>query len=462
MPAQVSGAFQLHVNFSEPVVGLAAPAFALTNATLNSIVPDADGYVLNLTATTEGGVLVRLLDGAVTDPSGNPAAGIAATTVNFTRILGRNANEYSYIGGGMEIVASTGSPVGHYLVLPDGQYSNNQVLPVKTQHRAEYRFVIPHAGQWCLRGLVRPASSSSDSFWIELDGNQAAGTVYQWDANPLGTVYVWDLVSNFGGADPVVLNLTAGEHTVTVYGRDDGTRLARLEMVSLRPFAALAGPTGSVDGPFQATLQFSENVTGLTAGDFTVSGAIVTAVNGSGTSYTVTLSPRAPLITLSLAENAVINGNGVGNFASNSIYVVGSSAYLQWAAMHGVDGTSAGELADEDGDGVAKLLEYAFNMNPAVADLSIYNPAQVPGSGLPRMIVSPGPVLSLQYLRRKGDTGLTYTPQFGASPGSFSDATGTPLVESVNAEWERVTIADSAGAGPSKRFGRVVVTMAAP
>jgi uncharacterized repeat protein (TIGR03806 family) len=462
MPAQVSGAFQLHVNFSELVAGLDASDFALTNATLNSIVPDGDGYMLNFTASAEGGVMVRLVEGAVTDPSGNPSIATAATTVNFTRLLGRNANEYSYLGGGMEIVSSTGSPVGHYLVLPDTQYPNNYVLPVKTQHRAEYRFVVPHAGQWHLRGLVRPASSSSDSFWIEIDGNQAAGTVYQWDANPLGTSYVWDLVSNFGGPDPVVLNLAAGEHTVTVYGRDDGTRLARLELVSLRPFAALAGPTGGVDGPFQATLEFSENVTGLTTGDFTVSGATVTAVSGSGASYTVTLSPKAPLMTLSLAENAVVNDTGAGNFASNSIFVVGSSAYLQWASLHGVDGTASGELADEDGDGIAKLLEFAFNLDPSVADVAIYNPAQLPGAGLPRMIVSPGPVLSLQYLRRKGDTGLIYTPQFGSSADAFTDATGTPVVESINAEWERVTIADPAGPGASKRFGRVVVTMAPP
>ncbi|MEK7949373.1 Ig-like domain-containing protein [Luteolibacter soli] len=462
MPVQVSGAFLLHLSFGEPVTGFAAPDLVLTNATLNTIVPDGDEYVLNLTATAEGAVMVRVADGAVTDIAGNPSTGTAATTVNFTRLLARNANEYFYIGGGMQIVTSAGSPVGHYMVLPDGDYPNNQLLPVKTQHRAEYRFVVPYAGQWRLRGLVRPASSSSDSFWIEIDGNQAAGTVYQWDANPLGSAYVWDLVSNFGGADPVVLNLTAGQHTVTVYGRDDGTRLARLELESVRPFAALTGPTGGVDGPFQATLEFSESVTGLGIGDFAVSGATVTAVNGSGSSYTVSLTPLAPVMTISLAQNTVTSGTGAGNFASNSILVVGSSAYQQWAALHGLDGLAGTQLADEDGDGIPKLLEFAFNLDPTKAKVSIYNPALLPASGLPRMFLAPGPVLTLQYIRRKGDTGLTYTPQFGSSPGVFTNAIGVPLVESLDADWERVTIPDSGAPGATKRFGRVLVTLAAP
>jgi len=461
-PAQVSGAFQIHLDFGEEVTGLDASDFMLTNATLSSIVPDGDGYVLNFAANAEGAVLIRLAGGAVTDPSGNFSMEAAATTVNFTRLLARNAGEYSYLGGGMQVVASTGSPVGHYVVLPDAQYPDNHLLPVKTQHRAEYRFVVPHAGQWLLRGLIRPASSASDSFWIEIDGNQAAGTVYQWDVNPIGAAYVWDLLSNFGGPDPVVLNLSAGEHTVTVYGRDDGARLARLELESVRPCAALTGPTGKVDGPFQATLEFSESVTGLGIADFTVSGATVTAVNGSGTSYSITLSAQASLITVSLAENAVVDGTGLGNFASNAIVVVGSSAYQQWAALHGVDGTTASQLADEDRDGIAKLLEFAFNLDPSASDVSIYDPAQFPAAGLPRMVMSPGPLLTLQYVRRKGATGLTYTPQFGSSPGAFTNAASTPLIESLDAEWERVTIADPAGPGAAKRFGRVLVTMSPP
>ena len=78
------------------------------------------------------------------------------------------------------------------------------------------------------------------------------------------------------------------------------------------------------------------------------------------------------------------------------------------------------------------------------------------------MVMAPGPILTLQYLRRKGATGLAYTPQFGSSPGAFTNAVGVPLIESLDSEWERVTLADPAGAGASKRFCRVLVTMSPP
>jgi hypothetical protein len=130
-----------------------------------------------------------------------------------------------------------------------------------------------------------------------------------------------------------------------------------------------------------------------------------------------------------------------------------------------VDGTEASQLSDEDGDGIAKLLEYAFNLDPADADHGAYDPAVIPGSGLPRMIVTPGDpsgkLLSLQFLRRK-NASLTYIAQFGADLDDFIAATAPPLVESIDSTWERVTIADPGGSGPARRYGRVVVTMAPP
>ncbi len=55
-------------------------------------------------------------------------------------------------------------------------------------------------------------------------------------------------------------------------------------------------------------------------------------------------------------------------------------------------------------------------------------PAGVPGSGLPRMVVTPGPDLSLQYLRRTGVPGLRYEAEFGSSPDNFPDTGTTPTV----------------------------------
>ena len=71
------------------------------------------------------------------------------------------------------------------------------------------------------------------------------------------------------------------------------------------------------------------------------------------------------------------------------------------------------------------------------------------------------PVFSIQYLRRKAtaNSGLTYTPQFSSAldgSGDWSTATGTETVQSIDSEWERVTVEENAS-GKEKRFGRVKV-----
>lgn len=463
VPAQVTGPFQIGLSFGEPVTGLTLSDFTMTNATLHSVTPSGDDYILSLTPVAGGTLEIGILTAAVTDRAGLAmGAGTSVSLQYLARILARNASEASFIGGEMVLVADGSAPHGNYLWLPDATAPGNFEFPVKTQHRAEFGFVVPHSGEWLLRGLVQASDYSSDSFWVEIDGNQALGSVHLWDTGPVGAAYVWDHLNNRGVADPVVLTLTAGAHTVTVYARDDGTRLDRLELESVRPLATLAGPPAVVNGAFVATLVFSESVTGLDPGDFWISGGTITGLAGSGASYTVTILPSAAAVDLSLSENAVTDGGGAGNFPSNPIRVSHRTPYEQWAFEAGLDGSAGAQLADEDADGIAKLLEFAFNLDPSKPDAATYDPAVVPGSGLPRMIVGPGPALSLQYLRRRGVAGLAYTPQFGSALDDFASTSAAGLVEPVDDDWERVTISDPAASGAPSRFGRVVVTLAPP
>jgi hypothetical protein len=178
----------------------------------------------------------------------------------------------------------------------------------------------------------------------------------------------------------------------------------------------------------------------------------------------VTVAPTSGVVVLSLPQNTVLDTTGAGNFASNSLAVTYRDSYQQWAFDHYVSGTNESQLADEDGDGIAKLLEYAFNLDPATADSALYHPTTQPNSGLPRMMVVPGnptgQQLVLQYLRRKAVAGLSYTPQFSSALSNFTNAAGAPLVESINADWDRVTIGDTGSGSP--RFGRVVITLSPP
>ncbi|WP_353567377.1 discoidin domain-containing protein [Haloferula sargassicola] len=468
VPSQVAGPFQIGLGFGEPVSGLEAADFSIVNGRLDAISPDGDDYRLTVTPDSEGLVAISILPGAVVDAAANVMVeGTTVSVLYLEELLARNAGEASFLGGGMAVVPDAAAPHGEYLWLPEGGYPGNFDPPVKTDHRAEYGFVIRRAGDYRLRGLIRSTDASSDSFWVEIDGSQALGDVYLWDTQPVGAPdYQWDYLSDRNGADPVVLNLAEGARVVTVYGRDDGTRLDRLELESVRPLATLSGPPGSVGGAFTAGLVFSEPVSGLDPTDFTIHGGVVTAVTGGGSSYFVDVSPSATPVSLVLPADVVTDGEGALNFASNSISVTYLTPYLQWAQTYGVDGSAASLLADEDGDGVAKLLEFAFGLRPDRADGHVDDPAVSPPSGLPvAEMVDTGENarLALRFLRRKDMAGLIYEAQFGPTPGSFSPATGAPVVESIDATWERVTVSDSESIGTSAaRFGRVKVSYPSP
>jgi hypothetical protein len=131
------------------------------------------------------------------------------------------------------------------------------------------------------------------------------------------------------------------------------------------------------------------------------------------------------------------------------------------------DSAISGWDADPDGDGVVNLLERAFNLSPVQA---VGSPliADVGTAGLPliRTTQGPGgPVLTIQYIRRKASTnpGLTYTPQISSSLGgidAWSAATGIETAESIDAQWERVTVQESFVAGTSPAaFARVRVSL---
>lgn len=123
---------------------------------------------------------------------------------------------------------------------------------------------------------------------------------------------------------------------------------------------------------------------------------------------------------------------------------------------------NAADSADPDKDSLINLLERAFNLNPNQAALPILT-ASTGTSGLPliRRTGQP-PVFSIQYLRLKASAnpGLVYAPQFTSALGAaWQNFSGTETVQSINTDWERVTVQEPASNQPA-RFGRVKVVSA--
>jgi hypothetical protein len=117
-------------------------------------------------------------------------------------------------------------------------------------------------------------------------------------------------------------------------------------------------------------------------------------------------------------------------------------------------------LLNADGDAASNILEYAFNLNPLASDAVMATPTSQSGLPLIRAnSVSGGTQLEAVFLRRKdAGSGLTYETQFSDGLSSWQ-AGGTPTVQSIDANWERVTVKDSAPASAGHRFARVKVTL---
>jgi hypothetical protein len=135
------------------------------------------------------------------------------------------------LSGAFEFGSDPAASGGLYVHVPNG--IGRRLSGPDEKHKMTFIFKIPKDGMYRIKGSVHAANSSDDSFWVKVNDSPAGG--YLWDTLQ-NTGYHEDYVNDRSGADPVELSFQAGEYiTVTVYLREDGTRLDRIE---LEPVAA--------------------------------------------------------------------------------------------------------------------------------------------------------------------------------------------------------------------------------
>ncbi len=101
--------------------------------------------------------------------------------------------------------------------------------------------------------------------------------------------------------------------------------LAEVEVYGATPGAdptvTLTAPS-SVSGDFVMNVDFSESISGLTLSDFTISNCSLSNLQGSGTSYTVDISPdNIGALTILLPAGTVQDGDGNNNLESNRLII---------------------------------------------------------------------------------------------------------------------------------------------
>ncbi len=124
--------------------------------------------------------------------------------------------------GAFRIVDSTSASGGRYIDTPDG--FGHEEDSVNPEHRTEYCMNVTEAGRYKVTGWVQGARKS-DSFYLAVDGTFADD---RWDTPRNSSFERQDAARR--GQDPFTFDLEPGEHTLSIYLREDGTKLDKVAL----------------------------------------------------------------------------------------------------------------------------------------------------------------------------------------------------------------------------------------
>ena len=140
--------------------------------------------------------------------------------------------------------------------------------------RAEYCFNVTESGRYRLKANVSADGGRDNSFYAQVDGLPAGG--YLWDTR-ISASFAPDYVGDRGGDDPVEIQLSAGQHRVTMSMREDG---ARLDTIALERVDGSVGECGALSQ--EAEAGELSGAFGVTSDAGASGGQYVSVANGTG------------------------------------------------------------------------------------------------------------------------------------------------------------------------------------
>lgn len=150
--------------------------------------------------------------------------------------------------GDFELAPDLQASGGAFVHVPEGSPDDDEWDAPNPAHRMDYCFTVREDGEYAIYGTVYSIDEVGDSFWVRV--NDAPDRGYLWAVSPdVNEVYVLDYVNDRDSVvDPVTVELTAGEHTVSIYLREDGTRLDTIGL-RLAPEQPTNTPVPETDTP---------------------------------------------------------------------------------------------------------------------------------------------------------------------------------------------------------------------
>ncbi len=361
------------VTFSEPVTGvdMVAPFndFGLvtspniTSASITSVTPvSATTYTVGVnTGSGSGTIQLNLLDNdSIVDALGNPLAGAGAGDGNF------NTGEIYTIEKGFPIVASIALVDSNPTIADSVRFTVNFSGAVSGLDPGD--FVLATTGDISGASIV-DVNGSGNTYTVTITTGSGNGTL-RLDVLDNDSI-VDATLSPLGGAGSGNGNFTSGD----VYTVDKSVP------TTLSSLMADANPAAGDTVRFAVT--FSEAVTGVDTSDFIlsatgISGAIVSAINGSGNTYIVTATTGNGNGTLRLDildNDSILDsaghplgglGSGNGNYTVGDTYTVTKPPATRLNTTFRSNGANDGWILESKEDsnrgGIGNSTATTFNL----------------------------------------------------------------------------------------------------
>ena len=354
-----TGAFTLEIDFSESVTGFVQSDVTVGNGRVNGWAESGGGALVIIKPAGSGTVTVDVAANVAEDEDGNgnlaatqfsvqadvdePTVTISGpTTVQtgpFTLDIDFSESvtgfEQADVAVGNGRVTSWAEELGSALVIITPAGSGTVTVDVAAGvARNNEGYVNSAATQYSVEADLHPPT-------VTISGPSAT------QAGPFDvTIAFSEMVTGFEQADVTVGNgvVTAFSgsevsYTATITPRASGTVTVdvaaavvkdqvdrdntaasrySVQAALVSPAVIINGPSGIQAGPFDVTITFSESVTGFEQGDVTVGNGAVTALIGSGASYTATIRPAASgTVTVDVAAGVATDSGNDGNTAAS-------------------------------------------------------------------------------------------------------------------------------------------------
>lgn len=171
------------------------------------------------------------------------------TTINFTgsdmQVVSTQSTELSsdFKSASISInpvsatATPTSTPTSQPTTYPGLSWWSVDINP-STSQQYSYQFSVPTTGDYIVKGVVNAPDDGHNSFLFDIDNSPQEPTQV-WDIINLTNEFEERFVSLRGNGtfdnnqfDPKVFNLSAGDHTLYIVGREPGTQLQQLRLES--------------------------------------------------------------------------------------------------------------------------------------------------------------------------------------------------------------------------------------